>query len=546
MAEKTALMLEAAKKNEAIEKLEASVAQYTKDIQELPFKLDAAKREARQTAQAAYERRKNELRARISATVTKKRDEIIALIDTFPEAETKEFAGRFEIKELEAHLTEVYPEAMIEDYVCMDPIPIEDDEEAFRLYSSVEKSVMSLSRGGGFASSIFNGLTDLLSQVTDDPRVGLKAAMGVILFYIASLCFVPFVFLGVFCGLGVVSALQGARVKRLLRKLYSVKMFLNTSYDEDIFAKNRDDIMKEVDPFLEEAEAEYLGVLDKHQFEYDASNDLKLDHEADVQRKHLEQSRDLDNTTLQKLKSELEEILAKIEELDEAEKKKAELARQEYLGSIKWERKWMDYLFIDVSPENRLIRMPFSKANSCYYSKNVESLKMFSRITTFQAMLQMHPEYASQVILDYKYMGGELTQYITLDGKAVKLCFIDEDLRTQKDIITNEIKARTKNILSSSASLDEFNALMAKYEATGEYYVIVHMFGLSSIDSTLLNWFRNGPRIGYIFKFYWTVEELQQLGDAIPFADIKDFYEIASNPISRTAASVKRLAGLDS
>ena len=161
-------------------------------------------------------------------------------------------------------------------------------------------------------------------------------------------------------------------------------------------------------------------------------------------------------------------------------------------------------------------------------------------------MLRMHPEYATQVVLDYKYMGGELTQFLTLEGKCIKLCYSEEDLRKQQDIITNEIKARTKSILSSSANLDEFNALMATYDATGEYYAIIHVFGLEAVNSAMKNWFRNGPRVGYIFKFYWTYDEMQQLKDDLPLSDIKDFYEIKENPIPRTATAVKRIVGLDS
>lgn len=546
MAEKATLMLEAAKKNEEIERLEASIAQYTSALDELPVTLENLKQEVRRADKVAHDKRKDELRARIVAIISKKRNEVEALVDTFPNVEAAEYAGRFEIKDLEAHLLEVYPAEMVEDYVCMNPIPIDDDEEAFRLYSSVEKSVMSLSRGGGLISQIFNTITDSLMRATDDPRVGLKAAGGAILFYIASIWFLPFFFLTAFAGLGIVSAVQGARVKGLLRKLYSVKLFLNTSYDEDIFAKNKGDIMREVDDFLEDAKYDYFHAIDELQYVYDETKDAALDKQALVERKHLEQSRDLANTNLQTLKSELEAILEQIEELEEAEKKKAERARQEYLETIKWERSWMEHVFIDVSPENRLVMMPFAKGNSCYYSKDLESLKAFSRIVVFQAMLRMHPEYASQVILDFKYMGGELTQFITLNGKDVKLCMSEDDLRTQQELITQEIRSRTKNILSSSATLDEFNALMASYNSTGEYYAIVHIFGLDQISSTMLNWFRNGPRVGYLFKFYWTVEEMQRIKDDLPISDIQDFYEIANNPIPRTAASVKRLVGMDS
>lgn len=546
MAEKASLMLEAAKKNDEIVRLTDAIDEYSRQLSELPNTLDRTKREARAKAQASFVRRQEELRERVESVVARKRQAVVDMIDSFPELESKEFAGKFEIRELERHLQEVYPAEMIEDYVCMDPLELDSDEEAFRLYSGVESAVMSLSQGGGFVSRIFNGITGGLMKLTDNPSVGLRVVPAFIIAYIAGIWFAPFLFLTLLAGLGVVSAFQGFFVKRLLRKLYSVKLYLNTSYDEDIFQKDKSDILYEVDNHLEDTKFDFLRAIDTLQFEFDTRIDTQLEHEADIMRKRLEQSRDLDNATLQKLKDELADLVAKIEELEEAERKKAEHAFEEYMGTIKWDRTWMEHVFVDVSAENKLLMLPFAKANSCYYSRNEEQLKQFSRLVVFQALLRMHPEYASQVVLDYKYMGGELTQFLSLEGKCVRLCFTEEELRKQLELMNNEIKARTKSILSSSPNLDEFNKLMSSYGATGEYYVIVHIFGLQNITSAMLNWFRNGPRVGYIFKFYWTVEDMEQLKDDIPLSDIEDFYEIAGNPIPRTPAAVKRIVGLDS
>lgn len=546
MAEKASLMLEAAKKNEEIERLSAAIEKATADISALPSNLAKAKQEARGKAQASFMRRQAELRSRIEAAIEKKRSEIESLVDSFPDKDTKEFAGKFEIQELEAHLMEVYPPAMIEGYVCLNPIPLEDDEEAFRMYASVENAVMSLSQGGGFSASIFNGVNSVLDTVTDDPRVGMKIIPAILMFYIVSVFFFPFLFLTTFSIVGFASALQGVFVQRVLRRMYSVKQYLNTSYDEDIFQRDKSRIMTNANKALASIHDEYIDWINTREYEHDPSMDSKLDKQFDVERRRLEQTRDLNNTTLQRLKDELADILAQIDALEEEERKRAETARKKYLETVDWKHEWMEHLFIDVSPENKTIMMPFMKGNSCYYSKDEEQLKQFSRLVSYQCMLRMHPEYATQVVLDYKYMGGDLTQFIMLEGKCVKLCFSEEDIRKQQEIITNEIKARTKSILSSSANLDEFNALMKTYGSTGEYYAIIHIFGLEALSSAMKNWFHNGPRVGYLFKFYWTVEEMQSLKDDLPLADIKDFYEISSNPIPRTAAAVKRIIGLDS
>lgn len=546
MAEKATLMLEAAKKNEEIEKLTAAVEKATQDLRAIPVRLTTAKQEARANAQASFNRRQEELRSRVEGVISKRRSDLIALVDTFPELDTKEFAGRFEIKELESHLMEVYPAEMIEDYVCMNPIQIEDDEEAFRIHSSVENAVMSLNRGGGLSASIFTSINDTLDKLTEDPRVGLKIIPVILIFYAVGVMFVPFIFLTTFSLIGLASAVQGAFVKSLLRKLYSVKLYLNTSYDEDVFQKDKTDIIGQSDDYFDYARNHFMEVIAERKFHYDLKEDERLDKQFDLEKKKIEQTRDLNNTALQKLKEEQQAILKRLDEIEEEERQRAVTARQTYLSTITWKHEWMEQVFIDITPENKRIMMPFLKGNSCYYSQDEDQLKKFSRLAAYQALIHMHPEYATQVVLDYKYMGGELIQFISLEGKAIKLCYSEDDIRKQVDIINNEIKARTKSILSSSANLDEFNALMASYNAAGEYYAVIHIFGLESITTAMKSWFRNGPRVGYLFKFYWTHDEMKALKDDLPFADIKDYYEIGDTPIPRTAATVKRIIGLDS
>lgn len=546
MAEKAALMLEAAKKSQEIERLQATIAQCTSDLNALPQKFDRMKIEAREAALASFRRRQDELRARVEGVIAKKRQEASDLIDTFPGMESKEFAGQFEVKDLESHLMEVYPREMVQDYVCMNPLILDDDEEAFRLYSSVESMVMSLSRGGTLTSKIFSGITAGLEKLTDDPRIGLKVVPAVVLGYIAGMFFLPFVFLFGFTLLGIASAAQGMFVKGLLRKLYSVKLYLNTSYDEDIFADNKFTIMRSVDDFLAEAKMQYFAYLDGRQFVYDKTAEERMEHDYTVTKKRLEQTRDLSHTSIQKLQAELDALAEQIDALEAAEKAEAANARVEYLETVTWKKEWLSRIFVDITPENKKMMLPFTKGNTLFYAKDDEPLKEFSRLAVLQCMLHMHPDYATQVVLDYKYMGGYLTQFFTLAGKCVKMCTSDEEIHAQQDIITNEIRARTKNILSSSANLDAFNELMSSYGSTGEYYAIIHIFGLETLNNNMLSWFKNGPRVGYLFKFYWTYEELQALKDSLPLPVIQDFFEIASNPIPRTLASVKRIAGLDS
>lgn len=545
MAEKASLMLEAAKKTEEIQRLQQEIARCNELIDSLPQNLEQEKCAAREKSLAAFNSRQNELEKRVEGILAKKRKEIEDYIDGLPGMGAKEYAGKLEVKDIEAQLMEVYPDALISNYICSDVPEVEEPEDAFALYQAAEHDVARLNGGSDISSKLFTGVTQLLVNIMDNPNLGAKAIPVVLLFYAASIFFFPFVFITAFSAIGALSALQGMSAKRLMSKLFGVKRFLNESYDEDVFADDKEKIMKGVDGFLHDVKVDYFNVIGENTFEYDDSNDRKLEKKTEGAVKKAKQDRDVYNSQLERAQEELSALHEKIGLLEEEERKRAESARKELLETITWKHEWLQHIFIDVTKDNKKVLLPFSKANSCYFSKSTEDLQGFSRITILQCMLHMHPEYASEVVLDYKYMGGQLTQFQTLE-KGISISMSEEEISKKTSNIDNEIKARTKSILSSSPDLDSFNELMGQYGSTGEFYVVVHVFGLSSLSNNWKNWLRNGPRVGYIFKFYFTVEELEAIKDDLPFSDIKDFFEITNTAIPRSAAAVKRIIGMDS
>lgn len=546
MENKADIKLKMSKKDIEIKKYEQAVKSVDAQLSEIPRKIQEEVYNARRKAEQTFKQKQQRDRDLIAKAIADKRQAAEDLVDTFPDLDTKEFAGRFEIKALEEHLAEVYPKEMIEDYICMDPIPIEEDEDAFKIYNGIENGVMSLTRGGKFSSSLFNRLTTSLTAITESSSVGLKAIPILIFIYFIGIYLSPFLFFTAFSVIGLVSAVQGATVKRLLRRMYSVKLFLNTSYDEDIFRKDKADIMQSIDSYLSDAQEQYMDFVNARMFQFDTETENQIKKTYDSQKVKLEQTRDLNNSALQKAKGELEMLLKQYDEMEEAEKKRADVAKKKYLGTLDWQRTWLDRIFVDVSKENRIIMLPFSKGNTLYYSVDPEPIKQLLRLIVFQIMLRMHPNFACQVVLDFKYMGGDLTQFLNIPNNCLKICFSDDDLKKEQDLITNEIKARTSNILSGCEDLDEFNEKMSEYGSPGECYYIVHIVGLDSIPAPMLQWFRNGPRVGYLFKFYWTVEEIQKLSENLPLSYITEFFEVKDNPVGRTASAVKRLVNPDS
>lgn len=533
-------MLESQKAGEAIGVLQQKIADIDAELAKIPLDLQKKKAEARATALDTFNKKKATRLNAINAAVEKKRVAVDELLDTFPDLETKEFAGRYEVRDLEDHLMEVYPPHLIQEYMCMNPISFNDDKEAYRVYSSVEETIIGMQQGN-FSGSVFTTLSDILNQAADQPQVGMKVALFVVIGVGAMLFFSPFLFLTLFTALGVGSALQGIHVRQALRKLYSVKLYLNNAYDEDIFRENKEEIMHSVDDFLEEARQSYTDIVSQMQFQFDESILADLDKQADVERKRLTSAKDLKNQELIAKQKELESLIAQLEKLEEEEKKRAEVARKTFMGDVTWKKEWLDHIFLEVTPSNKVKVMPFSKGNSLYYSKDVDALKTLSRLIVFQCMIHMHPNLVSEYVLDYKYNGGELIQFVSVPDRIIKIAYTDDDIEKNSNSINNDIRARTNNILGSCQSIEEYNKLMAEYGSSGEYYVLVHVFGLEGMSAVLQSNIRNGPRVGYFYKFYLTVEELQALSDVFPLNAMTDIYEVLDNPTPRSAGAVQRI-----
>lgn len=533
-------MVESQKLGEAIGKIQEKIDRIDTELSQIPIKLQKDKAELRSKALESFNSKKGARLTAIKDAVTKKRAEVDALLDTFPDLDSKEFAGRYEIKDLEEHLMEVYPPGLIQDYMCMNPITFEEDKEAYRVYASVEESIIGMQQGN-LSGSVFTTLSDILNQAADQPQVGMKVALFVVIGFVGLLLLSPFLFLTLFAFLGIGSAIQGVAVQRALRKLYSVKLYLNNSYDEDIFRRDKADIMESVDEYMEEAQQSYTDIVSAMQFKFDESELLALEKAAALEERRLNSAKDLANQELASAQQKLEVLIKKLEDIAEQEKKRAEIARKTFMGEVAWKNEWLENIFLEVTPENKVRVMPFSKGNSLYYSKDADFLQTLSRLTLFQCMIQMHPNLVSNYVLDYKYNGGELIQFVSVPQRIVKIAYTEDDIGKNSESISNDIRSRTNNILGTCQTIEEYNALMAEYGSTGEYYVLVHIFGLDSLSSQLLSNIRNGPRVGYFYKFYLTLDELAELKEDFPFNAMTDIYEVRDNPTPRSLGAVQRV-----
>lgn len=463
------------------------------------------------------------------------------LLDTFPDMASKEFGGRYEIKDLEAQLEELYPKEFLANYRCSNPIVFKDEGAAYTAYAYVERNVVRLSQGTA-SGSLFTNITSLLDRIcASDGALG-KVSLGFVAIFMLTFILAPFLFLTVFSIVGVASMVHGAFVNSLFKNLYSVKMFLNNVYDEDIFQDDKTDIMEGVDEFLDTTELDYCAEVDARQFVMNP----KLLEDYDKQVK--EAAENLEARILskrQQIDDSKNKCAGLLAELDVAIKKREEAAKKaytDYLDTITWKHEWMNTVLLDVTKDNRVIGCKWLQGNTLYYGKHLDYLQQFQHLAVYQGVLHMHPTYCGQVFVDYKYMGGKLVPFSRLKPVICELAYNADDIDKKLTRIRTDIRARTDSILQSCSSIEDFNKLMATYGVNGESYVIVHICGLSTINNDLRMMLKNGPRVGYFFKLYLTIEELQNLSKEFPFEDIPEYAEVNETMVPRTIAQVRRMS----
>lgn len=540
MEEKASLMIQSSKIGEEISNIQSKLEDLDKSIKDIPRLCSDKKISIRETDKKEFNKRIEDKINRINSIVDNKKQQVSDLLDSYPALMHKEFAGKLEIKGLEQHLKDVYPDNMIDGYTCLNPVEFDDDAEAYAFYSEAEKEVAALQRLN-VSGVIFDGITNTLISIADSSKAGVKIVFVVILVIASCIYFSPFLFLFLLSVCGVASTVRGKYIQNILRKLFSVKNYLNNSYNEDIFQQDRNDIMSSCEDFLESARSEYLNEVSSEVYSFNEELLNKIDEEFSLEKQKLDSKKDLLNQELINKQEQLEAIIKRIEEIEEEAKRYAEIARKKFLGEVTWKKEWLHNIFIEVSADNKVRVIPYAQGNSLYYSDSLDCLKTFSRLLVFQNMISMHPDFASSFVLDYKYNGGELTQFLTAPECSVKICYTEEDLNKQFDFIGNDIRSRTNNVLSSCSSLEEFNALMATYNTSGERYIIVHLFGLDSLNDSLKNFLRNGNRVGYYFKLYLTKEELKSIGEDLSLECFNEFYEINDTPKPRLPSVIRKL-----
>ena len=128
-----------------------------------------------------------------------------------------------------------------------------------------------------------------------------------------------------------------------------------------------------------------------------------------------------------------------------------------------------------------MVLFPNKKCNTLFYGKDQQAVLQFETLCVFQNMIQMHPLYTAQVVLDYKLSGRGIMPFTRVNPLVLTLASDTESIGKQVSKVATSIRDRITNILQSCEDIESFNQLMAEYGTAGENYVIVHVLSLIHI-----------------------------------------------------------------
>ena len=533
------LQLQLATMQQNISTMEAELRSLQSQLDNVDASKMAEKDQAMSKARNAFEASRTAQLQAIARACSKKRDDTSALLNTFPDLQTKEYAGKYELKDVEKKLSEVYPRALIENYTCPAPITFETEGEAYNAYASCQRAATGMKSDS--AGGLFDAVVSILSAASDKAgSVGKMVALlvgGLGVLAVVS----PMLFITIYGCIAVCAAARGLYSSHVFRNMYSVKLFLNNAYDEDIFLEDKERIMEFVDSFLEETKQEYEAAVKAQRFTMNPNILREIDERAAAKKSQLSATISMRSQQLESERKKFEELGKRFAALSEQYKTSADQLKESALKKRAWKHEWLESILLDVTEQYTKICCKNSKCNTLYYCKDIETLQNLGHNILYQNLLAMHPTFAGQVVIDYKYNGGKLIPYSPLKKIIVDVCTSPEDIEKRVDRLDKDVRARCKNILTSCPDLDAFNKLMATYDSPGEAYSIVHVYGIKSFNEAWLQFIRNGPKVGVFFKFYLTTAELQELAKDFPYELFGEMYEYTNRMNERTKEMIQKL-----
>lgn len=532
-------------------RLQEELAQASAEAEEFALSMEQRVLEQANLLRLEYENKKSALKEQIKEKTATTFDTISSMVYT-PSQEIEEVSSILEGENLLKSIYSVMSEEQIDAYTPTDIEYLQKEDlkgsvDLLRTYADdLPKEVNYASLFG-----IFNKLDKCIQQTgdsgTDAGQPSKKDAAEVkdhpqrnktyTKLIMSALAFIVFLILltRVFVLLMIMYLLFGilryystSRVTRFLNLYASILESTGNGSSEAAIQDSKDDVLSQVRDHLKKCESTYLKKVDNMQYKEDGSRiaEIKQRLQSEVIAKRMR---------VDKLRASVEsanaEVLRIQRSLELAEKERAKhllTIEQRYLTyeNITWQENLPEDIYLGKDKKGTPVMFPIIHNNVLFVAQEPNELFSFVRLFIMQLMMKVHPDYVSQNVLDYKYMADSLQQFMNLPQRCISIIMEKEKIDTRLSDIGIDVLARNRNILRSVNSIEEFNALMKSYNSVGEGYVFVHLFGVQQINEVYTHLLRNGPKVGYYFYIYLTMEEFKALKSAELLDLTQDYYFI--------------------
>lgn len=496
-------------------------------LQELIQSQEAKINNLLEEQQNIFAKKQNDVLMRIQSAIQEQKQAVSEIVERNLEDDITAVDNMIEESGAITSIYAVLTEEQIQAYEPFDRTSIASEEELERAIRRLAKMSAKLSKQINY-SSLFSLIQKVKAPIDEEGNEGQKylAYLLILFVTVSMMIFASSALLFIYTLLGIYSYVQSRKIANVLNLYDSIIQYCENDTLKEKKESVSDFISESTDSFFYEVENEYSDIVKSKKFKADEKeltalkNALKSEIEnAKTNVLQLKEEYSLCQKEVSRIQAELEkQEQEKLKNLEEIEKFYLDYSK------VHWEKKLLENIYLGRGKKNEPTLLPIEKDNTLYLSDESNNLFDFARLFILQMLMHVNPDYLIQIVLDYKYMGGNLQPFLALPNRCLSL-FMEQDKITEKiTSMQEEIFARNSNILKSVNSIEDFNNLMATYNATGESYVFVHIFGLQTLNDTLKHFLRNGPKVGYFFNIYLTMEEFKALHSEEIMENIENYY----------------------
>ena len=557
-----------ARATKELKRLQEELIHASAEAEEFSFSINTKIQNEKQVMRNEFEQRKQEVKNNISKKSKEQFDEIVQYINS-SSPEVSEVTQILEENNLLDNIYKIMSEEQIEAYVPTSLVQIPKESLKSKIVV-LQDYAESIPNGADYTTvfGLFNHVDNLIGGITEtseikedtsnaekekgaskkkekdknkkssksekvsvqDNKTFSRIAPSVLILLFSLILLVKFaaILLFLYSCFAAINFINTYKVKRFLNLYASILESIGYGDNADAMQNSVDNIISQVGTYIESCENECLEEIDNIQYVEDSSRVAvlkeNLQKELIAKRARIDRLRD----SVDRQSEEVARIQAELERLEQERVKELLTIEQRYLtfDNIQWVESLPEDIYLGKNKKGAPVLFPVIHDNVLFVAQETGYLFDFLKLFVMQLMMKVHPDYVSQTILDYKYMAGNLQQFMNLPQRSISIFMEKDKIDSKLSDFNIDVLARNRNILRSVNSIEEFNTLMKEYDSVGECYVFVHVLGLQQVYDLYTNLLRNGQKVGYYFYIYLTMEEFKELKSEILLDLMKEYYFI--------------------